>query len=71
MKMGSKGSWLVVYMCRGRQLKEDVERMLTEEGFLVHSRALERVVSDNSAFELCVLESEEHEARKFLMEKGL
>lgn len=70
MKTGAGGRWLVVYMCRGRQRLEEVERMLTDEGFLVRSRALERGVGDG-AYEICALESEAQEARSFLLEKGL
>ena len=44
--------------------------MLTEEGFLVRSRALERSVVDG-AYEIYALESEAQEARNFLLEKGL
>ena len=71
MKAKAGGHWMVVYMTHSLQQAEAVERMLTDEGFLVNCRALNRAVSSSGTYELCVLESEAQEARKLLVESGL
>ena len=71
MKVKMGGHWMVVYMTHSPQQAKAVERMLTDEGFLVQCRALNRAVSNSGTYELCVLESEAQEARKLLVENGL
>lgn len=71
MREKSSGHWMVVYMTHSLQQAEAVERMLTDEGFLVNCRALNRAVSSSGTYELCVLKSEAQEARKLLVENGL
>ena len=70
MRARENGVWLVVYMTPSLQALEAAERMLTEEGFLVRRRELNRSVSHAGAYELCVLEAEAREARQLIMEKG-
>ena len=70
MGKDSGGSWLVIYMTHSLLTLESAERMLTEEGFLVRRRTLQRAVSGGGAYELCVLESEAQEARQLIVEKG-
>ena len=71
MKAKAGGHWMVVYMTHSQQDAVAVERMLTDEGFLVNCRALNRAVSSSGTFELCVLVSEAQEARKLIVENGL
>ncbi len=72
MAKGDDALWMVVHMAHGRQRADKVEAMLQAEGFLVKRRQLDRSVSEtDGAYELLVLKSEAHEAREFLMDKGL
>lgn len=67
MNRSTNGHWLVVYMCRGLQKAMDMEKLLSDEGFLVRSRA----VGGEDTYEIHALESEAQEARNFILEKGL
>ena len=69
MRTDSDDLWRVIYVAHSAQALESVERMLTDEGFLVRRREVEHVLS--GAHELCVLESEAREARQFIQEKGI
>lgn len=70
VKLKGGGLWLVVYMTHSRQRAETVERLLSEEGFLVRAAELNRAVFGSGTFEISVLESEAQEARKLLLENG-
>ena len=72
MARSDDAHWMVVHMAHGRQRADNVEALLQAEGFLVKRRQLDRSVSEtDGAYELLVLKSEAHEAREFLMDKGL
>ena len=62
--------WMLIYMARGGRQADDVEALLTAEGFLVRRRTVGGLQQDGM-FELMVLRSEAVEAQRFLMDNNL
>ena len=65
--------WVIIYVARGARQAENIEALLTAEGFLVRRKGV-GVGGDSQpdqTFELMVLRSEAVEAQKFLIDNNL
>jgi len=70
MKPSQTGLWRVVYIARGAQQAEKIDRLLQAAGFLVNRRHFADGAARTEDIEIRVLESEAEEARMHLMEHG-
>ena len=63
---------VVIHMVRGLDSAQRIERLLTDEGFLVRLRPVYKALPEaDNYFEIKVLESELDEAREFLISRSL
>jgi len=64
--------WVIIYVARGARQAENIEALLTAEGFLVRRKSVGGGDSQpDQTFELMVLRSEAVEAQKFLIDNNL
>lgn len=61
--------WTVVYMANTKQDAEQIEKILSEEGFLVKIRSISKN-NVNGTCEVLVIRSEVEEAYSLLMQHG-
>lgn len=63
--------WITVTMAKSKEITEEIEKALSQDGLLVKTRRVYKNVSDESNYyEIRVLKSEFEEAKKVLLEKG-
>ncbi len=64
--------WVVIYMARGTTQADEVEKLLSKEGFLVRRKLVSgQETQPDCAFEIMVLHSEAREAQTVLMDNNL
>ena len=63
--------WVIIYVARGARQAENIEALLTAEGFLVRRKGVGGDSQPDQTFELMVLRSEAVEAQKFLIDNNL
>ena len=61
--------WVVIYMAHSKERADAVSRMLTDEGFLIQTQAVDGE-PDAACHEVLALTSEAREARDLLQENG-
>lgn len=71
MRSNRAAPWRVIFIARGDRQAQEVEDLLREAGFLVERKRLEAQNARVEDIEIKVLEAEAHEARMYLMERGL
>ncbi|MHB1315902.1 MAG: hypothetical protein ACYCX2_10530 [Christensenellales bacterium] len=63
--------WITVTMAKSKEIADEIESLLSQEGLLVKTRRVYKNISDESNYyEIRVLKSEFEEAKKVLMERG-
>ncbi len=63
--------WTVVYMAQSKEIADELESHLTNEGILVKQRPVSKnKEKENEYFEILVPEAEVEEAHNVIIEKG-
>ena len=62
--------WTVVYMAQNKEIAENLQTVLTDEGILVKLKPVSNRESSDNYFEILVPESEVEESHNIIIEKG-
>jgi hypothetical protein len=62
--------WVVIYMANGEKEAKHIEALLANEGFLVKLQPVLAQNEEDGLYNVLVISSEKHEARKVLAENG-
>lgn len=71
MRGDTSALWRVIYIAHGEKQAQQIEALLSEQGFLIDRKRLQDDTSDSlDDIEIRALDAEAQEARLCLMEQG-